>query len=117
MLIGGVVDDQLGDHLQAAAVRLGHEPAKVLQRAVVGMHVAVVGDVIAVVAQRRGIEGQQPQRVDAELLDIVEALRQAGEVAEAVAVRVVERLDVHLVDDGVLVPERVIDHGVVSPCR
>ena len=50
-------------------------------------------------------------RVDAQLLDVVELLRQAGEVADAVAVGVVERLDVHLVDDGVLVPERVVAHG------
>ena len=87
------------------------ELAEVLERAVVGMDVGVVGDVVAVVAQRRRIERQQPERVDAQLLDVVEALRQSGEVADAVAVRVVERLDVHLVDDGVLVPERVIGHG------
>ena len=85
--------------------------AEVLERAVVGMHVGVVGDVVAVVAQRRRIERQQPDRVDAELLDVVEPLGQPGEVADAVAVGVVERLDVHLIDDGVLVPERVIDHG------
>ena len=61
------------------------------QRAVVGMDVGVVGDVVAVVAQRRGIERQQPERGDAEVLQVVELLGQAAEVADAVAVAVVER--------------------------
>ena len=47
-------------------------------------------------------------RVDAELLDVVELLDQAAKVADAVVVAVEERLDVQLVDDGVLVPERIV---------
>ncbi len=108
VLVGGVIDHQLGDHLQAALVRLRHEGAEVLARAVVLVHVAVVGDVVAVILERRRIERQQPHRVDAELLDVVELGGEAGEIADAVAVRVEERLDVQLVDDGVLVPERAV---------
>ena len=52
--------------------------------------------------QRRGIERQQPEAGDAEVLEIGKLLREAGEVADAVAVAVVEGADVHLVDDGVL---------------
>ena len=40
--------------------------------------------------------------------EVVELLGQAAEVADAVAVAVVEGADVHLVDDRVLVPERVV---------
>ena len=90
-----------------AAVRLGDEPLEVVQRAVARMDVLVVGDVVAVVAQRRRVERQQPERVDAELLQVVELLGQAGEVADAVVVAVEEGADVRLVDDGVLVPERI----------
>ena len=104
MLVGGVVDDQLGDDADAAPVRLGDEAAEVAHVAVGRIDRAVVGDVVAVVAQRRGIEGQEPDRVDAEALDVVEPLHQAGEIADAVAVGIVEGLDVQLVDDGVLVP-------------
>ena len=107
VLVGGVVDDELGDDLQPAPVRFAHERAEVVARAVVRMHVVVVGDVVAVVAQRRRIERQQPDRVDAELLDVVELVGQPAEVADAVVVRVEERLDVQLVDDRVLVPERI----------
>ena len=106
VLVGGVVDHELGDHLEPAAMRLGHERAEVLARPVVRMHVAVIGDVVAVVLERRRIERQQPHRVDAELLDVIELRGEPAEVADAVAVRVEERLDVQLVDDRVLVPER-----------
>ena len=94
--------------LQAAAVRLADEVADVGAGAVVGMDVVVVGDVVAVVLERRGIEGQQPEGVDAEILQIVELFGEALEVADAVAVAVAEGLDVQLVDDGVLVPERIV---------
>ena len=73
----------------------------------IGIDRAVVGDVVAVVAAGRGIERQQPQRGDAELLEIAELLAQPGEIADAVIVAVGEGLDVKLVDDGVLVPELV----------
>ena len=43
--------------------------------------------------------------------EVVELLRQPVEVADAVVVAVEERLDVHLVDDGVLVPERIVVVG------
>src|SRR5262249_58331671 len=46
----------------------------------------------------------QPQRGDAEVLQVVELLGQPGEVADAVVVAVGERLDVQLVDDRRLVP-------------
>ena len=81
---------------------------RVGERAVVRMHAAIVGDVVAVVAPRRGIERQQPDRVDAEIGDVVELGDQARKVADAVVVRIEERLDVQLVDDRVLVPQRVL---------
>ena len=107
VLVGGVVDDELGDDAQAAPLGFLDEAAKILHRAEIGIDVAVVGDVVAVVAAGRGVERQQPQRGDAEILQIVELLGQAREIADAVIVAVAKRLDVELVDDGVLVPELV----------
>ena len=68
------------------------------------MNVGVVGDVVAVVAQRRGTEGQQPDGGDAQVLQVVELLRQAAEIADAVGHAVEEGADVDFVDDGVFVP-------------
>ena len=80
------------------------EPTELAQRAVRRVDAAVVGDVVTLVAHRRGIEGEQPDRGDAEILQVVEVLREADEVADAVAVAVGEGAHVQLVDDGVLVP-------------
>ena len=92
VLVGGVVDHQLGDHLQPALMRGLDEAAHVVHVAVIGMHAGVVGDVVAVVAPRRGIERQHPDCGDAELGDVVELLDQAGEVADAVVVGVEEAI-------------------------
>ncbi len=72
VLVRCVVDDQLGDHAQPPLVRLGQHLAEVVERAVLRVHVLVPGDVIAVVAQRRGVERHQPDGVDAQLLHVVE---------------------------------------------
>ncbi len=61
---------------------------KSLHRAERRIDVAVVGDVVAVVAAGRRIERQEPQRGDAEVAQVIELLGQAGEVADAVAVAV-----------------------------
>ena len=87
------------------------------QRAVVRMDAAIIGDVVAVVAPRRGIERQQPDRIDAELGDVVELLHQARKVADAVIVRIEERFDMQLIDDRVLVPERVLEHRAATDVR
>ncbi len=111
VLVAGVVDDQFGDNPQATLVRLGDEAPGIGHAAVVGVHGLVLGDVVAVVAPRRRIERQQPQGVDAQLGDVVQLADQAGEITDAIVVRVEERLDVQLVDDSVLVPQRVVDEG------
>lgn len=107
MLVRGVVDDEFGDDAEAAAVRFADEVAKIGARAVARVDVVIIGDVVPVVLQRRRIEGQKPERRHAEALQVIELLDQAREVADAVVIAVEEGLDVQLVDDRVLVPERV----------
>ena len=107
VLVGSVVDDEFGDDAQAAALGFVDEALEVLHRAEVRVDAAVIGDVIAVVAARRRVERHQPQRGDAELLQIVQLLGEADEVADAIIVAVGEGLHMELVDDRVLVPERI----------
>ena len=58
VLVGGVVDHQLGNHAQAALVRLGNELAGIVHGAVVRVHPTVGSDIVAVIPPRRGIERQ-----------------------------------------------------------
>src|SRR5689334_18949029 len=79
------------------------------------MHVVVVGDVVAAVAARGGMDRVQPQAVDAEPGQVVQPAGQPGEVTGAVAVGVLERLRVQAVDDRLLVP--ALSHvDQYSPC-
>jgi len=114
MLVRRVVDDELRDDAETARMRLVEEPLKILDGAVLRVHRLVLGDVVAVVAERRWIERQQPQRVDVERLHVVELLNEAWKVTEAIAIAVAKRLHVQLVDDRVLVPERVV--GAEGSC-
>ena len=73
----------------------------------IGWTFEVIGNVVAVVLERRREKGQQPQTGDAQVLKIIQLLDQAGKIADAVAVAVFERADVQFVDDRVLVPQRI----------
>ena len=63
------------------------------------MHVLVVGDVIAIIAQGRGIKRQQPECRDPQVLQIVQLLGQSWKITDAIAVTVVEGPHVEFVDD------------------
>ena len=118
VLVGGVVDDQLGDDLEPARVGGRQEGSELVERAVVGMDVEVVRDVVAVVAQRRRVHRQQPDAIDAQLLQVIEPGQEPREVTHAVRVGVGIGLDVQLVEDRVLEPERVVGHRTsVAPRR
>ena len=72
MLVGGVVHDELRDHPDSPPVRLAQEEPEVGERPVGGVDTGVVGYVVAVVLQGGGIEGKEPERVDSEVLQVVQ---------------------------------------------
>ena len=111
MLVGGVVQNHFDDHADAALVGGLEKELEVVEIAVAGMDGGVVGDVVAVIAQRRRKERHQPDGVDTQFLQVIELLGQAAKIADAIAVGIEKRADVDLVDDGVLVPELVLRHG------
>src|SRR5688572_6441596 len=83
------------------------EGLEFLLRSVTRMNTRIVGDVIPVVFERRRIHGLEPEAVHAERREVIQLGGEPGEIADAVAVAIGERLDVELIEDGVLVPERV----------
>src|SRR6266550_2679074 len=102
-----MINDQLCDDAQPALMRGVEERAKIVECSIVWINVVIIGDVVAVVAQRRWIKGQEPDGGNAELLEIIELLDQAAKIADAVAIAVMEGLDVQLVNDRVFVPKRI----------
>jgi hypothetical protein len=85
-----VVRDEVEPDLNAAPARVRNEAVEVVARPVFGVDGEVVGDVVAVVDVRARKGRAQPDRVDAEPRQVVELRANAGEVADAVAVRVRE---------------------------
>ncbi len=79
MLIGRVIDNQLNHYLKATIVSCVKEGSKILDCSVHWMNVQIVGDVVAVILERRGKEGQQPETRDTEILKIIHLLDQARE--------------------------------------
>ena len=71
---------------------------EICQRAVIGMHAVIVGNVIAPVAIGRGMDGRQPDRIHAQRADIVELEDQAGEITLPVAIAVAETADIDLIN-------------------
>ena len=88
----------------AARLRLCDKAFQILVGAVARRHQQVVGHVVAGVHEGRREAWVEPDRVDAQPLQVVQVGDDAREVTDPVAVRVGERLWVDLVDDGVSEP-------------
>ena len=116
MLVRGVIQHELGDDAEPALVCLVEQAPELAQVPVDRVDATVIGDVVPLVLQGRGVEGQQPDRGDAEVLQVVEPLGEPGEVTDAVAVAVREGTHVCLVDDRVAVPRRVRRKQRAAPC-
>jgi hypothetical protein len=78
---------------------------EIAERAQLWRDVIVVGDVVAVIQPRAGVKRQQPDAIDAELGDRVEAVGQALEIADAVIAAVHVGGDIEGIDDRALVPK------------
>ncbi len=112
VLIGGVIEHQIDDHAHFSIVCGGDQGVEIRKRAVIGVHVLVVGHVVARILERSRHDRHEPDRVDAELLQIVETRGETWEVADPVAVRILKRAHVHFVKDRMSVPVRPLEEGI-----
>ena len=115
MLVGGVVRNKIHDDADVAGFRFLHQMIEIGHGAVLRINRGVVGDVVAEVDLRRRIHRRDPDGVDAEIFQVVEALGDAVEVADAVAVRILKTARIDFVDDRVLPPHVVCTlHGLMN---
>src|SRR6476646_3880244 len=96
-----VAGDQVEQDAKAAFVPRGDE---VVERAELGVDSRVVRNVVAEVREWGGVDRRQPQGVDSEPGEVVEALRDPVQVADPVSIGVLERAWVDLVDDCMVPP-------------
>src|SRR6478735_9254916 len=100
----GVAGDQVEQDAKAAFVRRGDELVEVVERTELGVDSCVVRNVVAEVREGGGVDRRQPEGVDSEPDEVVEALRDSAQVADPVSVGVLERTRVDLVDDSMVPP-------------
>ena len=117
MPVRGVLRHQIQDHADAARSGAGHKSQEVVEGAVSRIDLQVIGDVIAVVAVGRGMEGQQPDAGHAQPGEVVQLVRQPREIADPVAVAVAKAFHVHAIDDRVLPPLARLGHARPFSCH
>jgi hypothetical protein len=113
VLIGGVVDDEVDDDADPTLLAAMGELDEIAERAVARVNAIVVRDVVAVILAGRRLKRHQPDRGDAESLQIVEPPQQSLEVPDAVAVRIHIGADGKAINDTVLVPE-IVNHRATA---
>ncbi len=102
MLVGGMVEHQIHDNVDVTLVRFTQQAVKVLQITKLRVDGVIIRNVIAKVHVGGGGNGGEPDAVDAELLQVIEVLDDAGQVADAVRVGVLKGTRVDLVDNAIL---------------
>jgi hypothetical protein len=99
MLVRRVVRDEIEDHLDPARMRLRNQPLEIRQRAEDRIDVGIVGDVVAEILHRRTEYRRNPDRIDTEIHQVRHPLRDPVEVADPVAIAVLKRPRIDLIDD------------------
>jgi hypothetical protein len=99
-----VVWNKVEDDFEPFCMRLINKAIKCCQRAEDRINPAVVGDVVTKVMHRRGINRRNPDRIDAEPDEIIEPVSNAIEIAYSIAIRILKRPRVDLVNCASLPP-------------
>ncbi len=113
VLGGGMVGDYIHHDADAVSGRFGYQHFHLGQGAEGGVDGTVVRHVIAVVPFGGAIDGGEPEHIDPEGGQIVEALTDAVDIAHAVAIAVLKTNGVDLVDDAAI----EVDIGRVKGVR
>ena len=87
MLVGSVVHHHVHDDADLPFFGFGYQAVEIRHGAVLGIDRLVVGDVVAEIYLGRGIDGREPDGVDSEVLEVIEALGDPVEVADTVVNR------------------------------
>ena len=96
--------DLVDQDLEAQFVRAGNERVEIGERSENRIDIAIVRHVVAEILHRRGKEGRYPDGIDPQTGDMREALRNARQIADPVAVRILEAARIDLVDRRPLPP-------------
>src|SRR4029434_10422456 len=86
-------------------MRLLDKHLKIVQGAIVRVHIPVVRNIVAIITEGRGIKRQKPEGRHAEITQIGQLLNKSLEITDTIAIAVIKGPHVEFINDGVLVPE------------
>ena len=95
---------QIDDDFQTKAMGFQDHGVNVFESAKDGIDVFVVRDVVAIVSHRRFEEGRYPNSVGTKLANIWQPGQNSPQITNAIAVGILKRARVDLVDDGAAPP-------------
>ena len=101
-----MVGDDIDDDLDIGLVRGFGEFVEIVHGAEFRIDVAVIVDIIPAVGELARVEGAEPNRVDAQLLEVADAAGNTGDVAKAGTGGVLERTRIDLIDHRLMPPGR-----------
>ena len=100
-----MVDHKLNHHLHTTLMRGIQESFEVIQRAIRRVHIRVVSNVVAIVAQRGRKERQDPDAGNAEVFQVIETRQQTCKITDPVIVRIGKCANMQFVYNRIFVPE------------
>lgn len=94
VFFGTMVHHQIGHHAKATRMSRIQERLEILQRTEIGMDAAIIGHVIPVILQGRGVHRLHPDAIDAQRLDMIQFGDGSPKIAVAVAIGIATRANV-----------------------
>ena len=99
MLVGCVAEHLVDDDLEPQIVRPRHQGVEILHGAEQAIHLDIIRDVVAHIRLRRLEDGREPDGVHAQARYVVEPAHDAGEVTHPVAIGILKRARINLIDN------------------
>src|SRR3954467_8577858 len=99
-----MVGNEIENNLHLPAMEFGNELIEISERTEDRIDARVVRNIVAEVRHGRGIDWREPNRIDAEPIEIIEARNDSRQISDAVAAGVLKRARVDLVNDPLLPP-------------
>ena len=98
MQVGGVVRHEVEQQLQSSPVDRMQQLVEIAKRSEQRLDVGVIGNVIAEIGHRRAKDRREPDGADAELDEIIQAPQDAVEIPDTVAIAVLKRAWINLIN-------------------
>ena len=97
MLIGAMVYNQIHQNVHITFFCFLQKPVDILDGAEAGIDVIIIGNIIALVRQRRTEAGGQPDDVHSQVFQVIQLADDTGNITDSVTVGIVKALGINLI--------------------